>query len=305
MEVSGTTAALTYSRHLSVERIDQFCVVPDGCVNTEPLVPLLVFLMTGLVALILVATIAHIRSAEGLLETERARTRDERDAFRAFGTRIAALEVSEAATVGTNGGVMPRTPATDGQLERIKDVYRDTVMAVPHFEEEYDEPLRVNMAAEFSEEIAAAVMDGEAFTPPLKQALLQQTQGACTQRERFLGQLDREVEAIHGARDTLEGIQAEARELDTAPLHRRSFDDLRTLWDRVTRLEGACADVLADRQRGIHEQAGRRGRDEPTIQEYVYQSLPVTYPVLAAGAQLSETLGDAKRRIALAISRHP
>ncbi|MFC6726651.1 hypothetical protein ACFQE1_20230, partial [Halobium palmae] len=51
----------------------------------------------------------------------------------------------------------------DDGLREVRAAYRDTVMGMAHYDDEYGEPLATNMAAEFSEELAGAVADGTAW----------------------------------------------------------------------------------------------------------------------------------------------
>lgn len=288
-----------------MESVDRFCVIPGECVNTEPMIPILVFLMTGLLALLLAATIAHLKNAHDVLDEERERTRAERDAFAEFERRIAAIEAAPAeATARGSGGVTPLSMASGGgELERIKDVYRDTVMAIPHYEEEYDECLETNMAAEFSEEVAAAVADGRSLTPQLKGALVGQSRQARGQRDEFLGQLDREARELSEGRRTVVDIETTLSRLNEIPIDQRSFPELLDLWERLEDLEGRCRDLLVARQRAIQRQRADMNRSGPTIQEYLYDSLPVTYPVLAAGTTLTEHVRTARSRVASAVTR--
>lgn len=305
MEAPGSTATLTYSRRLSVESIDRFCVVPGECVNTEPLIPLLVFVMTGLFALLLAATIAHLRNAQTTLDEERARTRAERDAFAEFERRVAAIDATPAeATVPGSGGVTPLSvSSTGGGLEQVKDVYRDTVMAISHYEEEYDERLETNMAAELSEEAAAAVDEGGSLTPHLKGALVEQSRRARAQRDEFLAQLDREAEELADAQRTVVDIETALSRLNEAPINQRSFPELMDAWERLGELEEDCRDLLDTRQRTIQRQRAEMSRTGPTIQDYLYESLAVTYPVLAAGTNLVENVRTARSRVVSAVTR--
>lgn len=303
MVSAGSAATLTYSRRVPVEELEQFCVTPGGCVNTEPFVPILVFLLTGL--LLLVLTVTVLRGARSVLDEERDRARAERDAFAAFASRVAALDVSEAeAPAAAGGGVTPLlSPATGGQLERIKDVYRNTVMATPHYDEEYDEPIAVNMAAELSEEVAASVTEGETLTRHLKDALVRQAEAARAQREEFIEQLDREAEDLADASETLSDVETTLASVEAPSLRRMPFPELQSAWERLGELEERCRELVAERQRSIRDLPGWRRSDAPTLQEYLYQPLPVTYPVLSAGATATENLREARDRLATAISR--
>ncbi|WP_456264523.1 DUF7260 family protein, partial [Aeromonas schubertii] len=55
---------------------------------------------------------------------------------------------------------------TDG-LNDVQQAYRETVMSIAHYDEEYDEPLAQNLAFEVGEELAAAIMTHSQLTPYL------------------------------------------------------------------------------------------------------------------------------------------
>lgn len=304
MVSTGLTASVP--RRFAVEGADSVCLLPDGCVGPEVISPLAALLWTGLLALVVLAAVAHVRNAQSVLEEERARTDAEHEAFEAFIRGLNTLEASPmeaAAPVQSPGTTVSRPPPDDG-LRRVREVYRETVMAVPHYDEEYDEPLEVNMAAELSEEVATAVAQGQTLSPQLRGALLQQAERARDRRENFLRQVDREVAAIEEHRSGLEAIAASLAAMNERPLSERSFDDLRATWDRLGVLEERCESLLAARQDEVHDvdEIGLR-TTAPLLQAYLYTPLEVSFPVLSDGTDLAAKLRTARSRVTAAISR--
>lgn len=299
---TGLTAPV--SRRFAMEGADSVCLLPEGCVQPELISPLAVLLWTGFLALVVLAAVAHVRSAQTVLDEERSRTRAEHEAFDAFIRRLNAIEAAPMATPARTPGATVSRPPPDDALDRVREEYRETVMAVPHYEEEYDEPLEVNMAAELSEEVATAVAQGRTLSPQLRGALLRQAEAARERRANFLEQLDREAEALEEYRGGLESIGATLAALNERPLSARSFDELRETWDRLESLEDRCASLLADRQVGIHDvdDVGLRS-NAPLLQAYLYTPLEVSFPVLADGTDLASKLRTAQGRVADAISR--
>lgn len=267
--------------------------------------------LVGATALALLAFVAlvYLRGAEEVLAEERSRTVAERDAFVRFARRVAQLDETTATTSqsrsgpgpgpGPEGGILSQSSTTDDRLERVRDAYRETVMGVSHYEEEYGDTLPESMAAEFCDEVATAVRDGTRFTPQLKGTLLQGSEQSHTERKAFLRALDCERDALDSAKAELADVRDALERLDARPLPEKSLTDLGVDWDRLTDLEGRCQRVVEERQERIHtgypnlpSQARGVG-----FHEYLYGSFVATHPVLAEGAEVLADIRTARRRI--------
>jgi hypothetical protein len=153
----------------------------------------------GLLTVLRVAVTAHLDNAMDRVVEERRRTAAERDAFNQFANRVAGMEPTAppvGAPVGygrptQEGGTLfeARCPAVD-MLATVQTAYQETVMAIEHLETEYDESLPVHMAAEYGDDMAAAVTDGDILTPLLQATLVMAAQQAASQRETLCGALD-------------------------------------------------------------------------------------------------------------------
>jgi hypothetical protein len=201
--------------------------------------------------------------------------------------------------------VQTRSNPPDDGLRQVKEIYRDTVMAVPHYEEDYGESLTTNMAAEFGEELGHAIKSGDRFTPQLQQALVTQADDARDRRRQLLRALDDERSALDEYESALERIDEEASCVIDRPLYQRSFSELYDAWHRLEEIESECDDLLTERQTELDE-----GRPAPTIHRdreafhrYLYGDLDVDYPVLAAGTTVLERLQDTKQAVLSAITR--
>lgn len=296
---AATTGTAFYARGLGAE---QLCAPVGGCIPGEVVDHVLVVVWAGIVAVALLAAVQHIREARATVERERSRAAAERDAFEQFAQRLADLDAKPAGAPETTAGeTMLARSAEDPALERIRRAYRETVMAVPHYDEEYDEPAATNMAAEFGEEVATAALNGPQFTPGLKRALMSKAVESREQREELLTALDREESALAEAETTVDDVDGSLREMNERPLADRSFDDLARTHERLEDLEDDLGTVVVDRQGSLNEDfdvGSRPGRGH-AFHEYLYQSLPVTYPILSdVTAQL-----DRIRRAKAAVAR--
>lgn len=245
----------------------------------------------------------RIRRARNALAAERGRTVAERDAFEAFARRVGALTPQR---LNQHPDGIPRSfsgsSAPSSALNRVVERYRETIVALGHYDEEYGEPVIENLSAEFGEEIGAAVAGGGVLTAELKTALCSAARDAASRRATFLTVLDEERAALDDAARELRDIgeSAAALDLDTA-----SFTALRDARERLCELCGRCEALVADRQETLRApRAGGRWRtdEDLSLNEYLYDALDVTYPVLADASDAAATLRRERRRIERALT---
>lgn len=263
----------------------------------------------GVNTVFLLSLIENIRDAKPVVNEERDRTAAERDAFAQFSEQVARMDATRTPAAGGptgDGGVLAmEVGAEDARLTEVARAYRNTVLSVPHYDEEYGESLGEHMAGEFGDEIATTVLHGQAFTPWLKDALVDAGSEARLQRETLVRTLDSESDALARAEDLITEVESELDSLVTGSLHQRSFEDLSAAWLRIRGLERRCEELLWDRQRRIHHghAIGLRTLDGKRLHEYLYNSLEAHHPVLADGAELVDRVKSARHRITRAISR--
>jgi hypothetical protein len=200
-----------------------------------------------------------------------------------------------------SGGTPP-----DDRVERARRAYRDTVMSVPHYEEEYGESLAENVSAEFGESVAIALEGAEAFTPGLRRTLLEGAETARERRNSLVRAIEQEEAALRGAASTLSDVESAVESVnDGGSTLSLSFEQLMDRWGRLYDLERECEGVVEERQESIQSGYGVPLRlDGPiTLQEYLYDSLPVTHPILAEATRLLEAVREAQDSTSVALSR--
>jgi hypothetical protein len=275
-----------------------------GCAGADPLSELLLVLsvIAGIAA---IAALSYIPAAREACTEERRRTRTERDAFASFAGRIAAIEgVSTTPSQAGGGTLLAQSAPDDSSLREVRSAYRETVMGVDHFTEEYDESLAEHMAAEFDESLAVAVCGGASFSPQMRRALVQQGNEARDRRSLLLRALDRELEGLSTAAETLSEVEETLSEIDSRPQINRSFEWLTTSWDRLGTLRTRCDRLVERRQEEIHGEAIARGpRGRSSLHSYLYQSLPVDHPVLADAAATLDRLDRVERGVVDGLTR--
>lgn len=235
--------------------------------------------MVALSGLLVILMAGHIAEALDVVETEVERTDIEQTAFEVFADRIAVMDVDPP----TPSREMPNSHSmtTDGgTANTVLDTYRETVMSVPHFESEYDEPLEKNMAAELGEEVAVAVIETGTMSQVLQHTLVAKAEQAAWRRERFLDTLETETDRLTSTDDELTDIVDELEAIQSGKGSGEASTQV-----RLDRLETRCESVLKRRQTQIHDHpVNRRAKHSetvPNLQEYLYSSMSVTYPVLS------------------------
>lgn len=284
------------------------CTQPLECAltNPDPVALVLLVAAAGVVLLFVSIGLAHVTGARSLLDEERARIAAEAEAFGAFARQVANAEVTT--TPVTDGGPVVTTTIeaapSDEALGVVREAYHDTVMAVPHYDEEYDESLATNMRLEFGEDVADAVERGAALTPQLKATLVDRSRTAQHQRGSLLRQLDGEADALDEAEAVLCRCRRSADRLQEAHLGRCSFDELTAEWRLLEDRRAEAEQLLAERQEVLgergHETGGRPGG--PSFEEYLYEPMDVTHPVLAAGIDVVDRLERARSRVERALA---
>lgn len=247
----------------------------------------------------------HIRRARNVLAAERKRTAAERNAFEAFERRIASLSPQRLDGSSPTGFARSLSGAssTTSALDRVRAAYRETVVALGHYDEEYGEPVLENLGAEFGEEIGAAVAGTGVFTAELKAALCSGARDAASRRATFLGVLDEERDALDDAARELRAVGDSAADLD---LDGTSFASLRDARAALCELSGRCEALVTERQETLRApRAGGRWRTDETLSlnDYLYDTLDVTYPVLADASDAAATLREQRRHIERALTR--
>lgn len=254
----------------------------------------------GVFVLFFLATVVDLRRALSVVETEHSRIADEAAAFEAFANRLAEIEAGRARFDGgrrTAGSLAGARVAHN--LELVQEAYRDTVMSVDHYDEEYGESLAANMAMEFGEDVAGAVASGSSLTPQLKRTLLERSRRAVLNRRLLADHLDDEIESLEAAIERLDRVAESVDRVSDEPLEEYDYADLLAEWYLLRDRRAACSEVIEDRQSTVNGRRDLADRVDvvDTLEGYIYEPLEVDYPVLAAGANLLDRVRDFQHRI--------
>jgi hypothetical protein len=183
-------------------------------------------------------------------------------------------------------------------VKDVRDAYRETVLAVPHYEDEYDEPLVENLEAELGPTLARNLIKGDVVTPQIQAAVLNQTQQAREQRSELLKYAETEFEALFKARRRLREMHETATTIEEN-LYPRPVRELVQAWDRLEAVATDCEALIHDRQTDI--QTGEGTISMWSAQKYFYNPFQWDHPVLSDGLDTLTRIRRAKQNVTKAI----
>jgi hypothetical protein len=234
------------------------------------------------------ARAALFETARERVTEERQRTASERDAFRAFARKLRDIQPQTQTTAGGVPAVQAATGGPDDRLGAVEDAYRSTVMSVSHYTDEYDESYEEHVAGEFNADIATVLTDGPRFESHHRQAVIAGAKSAAQRRDDLLVEINDELASLAENADAVRTIEEEVCDAEDRPFSTLSFGSLEGYFTRMDTLEAKCAEILEERQSTLVRQRRRISLpiDAPDIAIYLYQDLPVNYPIIATLADL-------------------
>ncbi|MFW5895837.1 MAG: DUF7260 family protein [archaeon] len=295
----------SYSLAPEVEGGVAACSGAFGCMEAIAASLVALLLWTGLSTGMLFAPRANVRAALTALGRETEAICAEQDALATFTSQVKSLPAFGPTSTVEAGGVA--TVGAQGQaagMANLRDAYRETVMAVDHFDRDYGESFDESLANEFGDGVATAVLANDGLSPQVKQAVLARTSDCRRQRRQYLAALDRERQRLEWAGDALAAAGATCEEVDGERLRRRSFGELQARYEQLAAERASLTDVLAKRQDQLHEGVtfGWQRRETESVYRYLYRDVDATYPVLADGTRVLERMDDVEHRLTTALT---
>lgn len=158
---------------------------------------------------ILAATtcLSWIPEALGRVQEEWSRTAAEQDAFEGFAIRLETMDPdTQPALESPKHGRMvlsDNSSQASVAMGLVRDAYRETVMAIPHYQEDYAESFFDNVSQEFGRELATALAQGETLTPQLQRALIEASHTGANERTSYEQILTTDYESLPTAKRRL------------------------------------------------------------------------------------------------------
>lgn len=226
-----------------------------------------------------------LSSAQQLISNEKSQVHAEIDAFKSFLDRLGEIPPHPYRTDGgaLHGTVQSRSPTSHTFSSGVQKAYRETVLAVDHWEDEYGEnTVLESITNEFSPEVAAGLAGGSAmWSQPLWNQLKHASEEAIETRQQSYSLITEEQQQLKKLRRSLTEVGEEL-----AAIERRefAFDECN---DRLTSIEHQLDELTHDQQSYLHQ---RKRSNEELFTTYVYSDLDTDYPGLAAIATTRQLL---------------
>jgi hypothetical protein len=229
----------------------------------------------------------NIARAKTRVEAELRFVRREKRAFEQFIDQVRDVQIggqkpSEADTRGPTTLVVGNTKPSE-DLQTIRQAYRETVMAVSHYEREYSDTLQANMAMEVGPTIAGQITDGQILTSTVHEALLEASKQCRDDRQNFCRLLRDERDSLHDIATELNEIESSIVTLGERITGASHTGRLARIDGELATLESQCTDLANRRQETIHGRSGTQlaGIDEISLAGYLYTDLETTTPALS------------------------
>lgn len=212
----------------------------------------------------------------------------ERDAFVDFRRRLQRQDSAIAPDLPEGG---PMVAVQTDQQNPILSAYRETVMALPQYETEYGEPAVENMHREFGPDTAQLVANR---SPLSRRAADRAAAAAIARRENLMDRLPEERDLLDRMERQISECHARLDEIAGPPAD-GTLDDLYAGFDRLDDCEAWYELLLAERQQRLRTYTRVfSDADSEELLAYLYQELPVTFPVLTTLATLYGCIEDTR-----------
>ena len=248
-----------------------------------------------------VGCITRIPEAIETIREEKRRTDAEKSAFERFGTAVRNLHPTDTRgpDAGVTGGrLLQNDTGTGDGMEAVRALYRETVMSLDHYEEEYAETLRANVAAELGPDCATAVMSTETLDPSLQRVLARTSHEVARERAEFTAHAESELGSLTTAERRLQTAAAAVEEVRDRDLSTQRLDRLGTAEEHLRAAESECASIIEDRRT---EYADAPESDGLNLREYFYRQHDWTHPVIGDALDVIRTVRAAERHLTTAV----
>ena len=223
--------------------------------------------------------------AQHLIRTEESQIQAEIDAFEDFLDRLDEIPPHPYRTDGGSlrGTVHSQSHSSCTFPNAVQEAYRETVLAVDHWEDEYGEKTALeSINNEFSPEVAAGLAGGsEMWSQPLWDQLKSASEEAIETRQQAYSLITAEQQQLKKLHNSLAEVGEEL-----AAIERDEFA-FSECTDRLTSIQQQLDELTSDQQSYLRQ---RNRSNEKLFTTFVYADLDTEYPGLAALATTRQLL---------------
>jgi len=191
--------------------------------------------------------LSPLATARTQVSTEWEELQTERAAFEAFADRVEALDFARGGGPQRRGAVRTLTASAtrESPSKAVRRAFRETVMAVDHYDSAYGESFEEHLRSELGPDVATALVADEPLFPGFGRVLLRATAGAIADRRSFGEHVEAEWRSLTDATTRLEATVTDGRRSVT---HADAVDYLNRL-AQPWREDASNADVSRTRAR--------------------------------------------------------
>lgn len=218
---------------------------------------------------------APLIGARRAIEREQDEVQTEIDAFDAFSERLATVDIPQNHTGQPLPPTVARGESGSNPLEAIRTAYQETVLAVDHFDQAYDESLEEHFTNEFGPDIGWNLTAERAspLPPQYLDAVRAASEEAIRARQNYLELFEDEYASIDRADAVITDLVDECSETQIPEWYQEEFRD-------------QLSELTDARQEKIQTYDSDSNADGHVLCSYLYDDVESTYPVLAAIGRL-------------------
>lgn len=236
----------------------------------------------------------YLESAQETVRRECQQIERECLAFQRFRQRVHDFETATPQigplSVGMHQGF---TCSQRSVRDRVEPWYRETVMAVDHYDDVYEDSFTTSFSAEFGTDVLHMISDASTFSSGIEGRLLNVAQQCIDSRQRFVDMLEDESATLSDAESNVRKIQHTIDKIDDEDGRCLSTAHVTSRFEALQSLNDECEEWLQRRQdqirgRRFDRSSGASGGTD--LCSYLYESLNVNHPILATFVDVMEII---------------
>lgn len=246
------------------------------------------------------------------VEREQTHVDEERQAYEHFHSEVASLSPQTPTNQSRNKSVTGKSislskctqsHSAESNACRIRELFAETIRPYSVADIDTEETLLETVQEELGDSIAFVLAPGTdvQVTTQIQQTICSVAQYRQRELNLMAKILEQEYESIQAATHDFQTISNWVKQRNQSSLQKLGFDELQHNHEKLSSHRSCCEDRLYARQETI--QATRIGqnaqisRKHQPVVTYLYQELPVTYPILSTITRLDMLLADCQRTI--------